>query len=379
VPEGTIGNSFESYFSYVDPQDLPQVKGKLNSLLTEKDQRAEVEYRVKTAGGETRWLRSAGGKRIDSRGRLVVSGITSDITERKLAEQKLNLAQAHLLQSEKMASIGQLAAGVAHEINNPTGFIMSNLGTLKEYLQTYQKLVGLYEELEKTSASPDTGERERVFSCIKVLREDEDIDFIGEDSVQLLDESLEGTERIRDIVQNLKSFARVDESETKKADLNECLESTLKIVWNELKYKCRVNKKFGDVPAVTCNPGQLNQVFVNLLVNAAHAIPEKGDVTIETYADDRGVYVRIADTGAGIPPEIMSRIFDPFYTTKKQGVGTGLGLSISHGIIEKHGGTIDVASEVGKGTAFTIFLPLANSPADSFGDGNPRIVKDPES
>jgi two-component system NtrC family sensor kinase len=170
--------------------------------------------------------------------------------------------------------------------------------------------------------------------------------------------------RIRDIVQNLKSFARVDESEIKEADLNECLESTIKMAWNELKYKCTVHRKFSDIPPLRCNPGQLNQVFINLLVNAAHAIPEKGDVTVETLSDDKGITVRIADTGAGIPADKLSKIFEPFFTTKKQGVGTGLGLSISYGIVEKHGGTLQVDSEVGRGTVFTIFLPFPPAGAE---------------
>jgi PAS domain S-box-containing protein len=313
-------------------------------------------------GGELTILKSVNEIEFDNEPMLLECFI--DITEQERVEQKLKQAQSHLVQSEKLASIGQLAAGVAHEINNPTGFIMSNLGTLKEYLETYRELVQRYAELERAVAPNASGETAALIESVKELRESEDLEFIEEDVRQLLEESLEGTVRIRDIVQNLKSFARVDESEIKEADLNECLESTIKMAWNELKYKCTVHRKFSDIPPLRCNPGQLNQVFINLLVNAAHAIPEKGDVTVETLSDDKGVTVRIADTGAGIPADKLSKIFEPFFTTKKQGVGTGLGLSISYGIVEKHGGTLQVDSEVGRGTVFTIFLPFPPAGAE---------------
>jgi two-component system NtrC family sensor kinase len=167
---------------------------------------------------------------------------------------------------------------------------------------------------------------------------------------------------VAEIVQSLKSFARIDEAQLKEACINEGLEATLKVVWNELKYKCQVHKNLGVVPPIRCYPGQLNQVFMNLLINAAQAIPVKGDITIETKTDGDHVVVRVSDTGGGIPPEIINRIFDPFFTSKEVGKGTGLGLSVSHGIVEKHGGTIAVESKVGTGTTFTIRLPIEGPP-----------------
>lgn len=271
---------------------------------------------------------------------------------------RLQANQQQLVQSEKMASLGQLAAGVAHEINNPIGYITSNLGTLCEYLDTLNILVAEYSTL---TMAMQKGRRDKAMSALKKvhsLRKQDDIDFILEDVKVLLNESIEGTRRVRDIVVNLKSFARLDEAVQKSADLNECLESTVKIVWNELKYKCSLNKDLNPIPQINCYPGQLNQVFMNLLVNASHAIDKKGEITIHTHAEGNCVVIRISDNGSGIPEENRARLFDPFFTTKPVGKGTGLGLSISHGIIQKHNGTISVESEVGKGSAFTIQLPV---------------------
>ncbi|MBI5639684.1 MAG: GHKL domain-containing protein, partial [Nitrospirae bacterium] len=184
------------------------------------------------------------------------------------------------------------------------------------------------------------------------------IDFITEDLGNLIRESLDGAERIKKIVQDLKSFSRVDEAEQKMADINAGLESTINIVWNELKYKATVKKEYGDIPLTKCNPGQLNQVFMNLLVNAAHAIESQGDIGIRTWSEEDSIFVSISDTGCGIPAEKINRIFEPFYTTKEVGKGTGLGLSIAYDIVKKHSGEIKVQSEVGKGTTFTINIPV---------------------
>ncbi len=259
-----------------------------------------------------------------------------------------------LVQSEKMAAIGQLAAGVAHEINNPVGFVKSNLGTLKEYVDAFKQLIAYYSEF---LVSTDEARKAELRREIKTLREDEDIEFIAEDVDNLLTESIEGAERIQEIVQNLKSFARADAKEAKDYDVNEGLEATLNIVWNELKYKCDVHREFNAVPRIKCFGGQLNQVFMNLLVNASHAIPEKGEITVRTEEVDGTIVVTISDTGVGISPENMDRIFNPFFTTKEVGKGTGLGLAISHGIIEKHQGKLEVDSIVGEGTTFRVIIP----------------------
>ncbi|MBU0730954.1 MAG: response regulator [Proteobacteria bacterium] len=269
----------------------------------------------------------------------------------KKMEFELKEAQRHLYHSEKLASLGQLAAGVAHEINNPIGFVMSNLGTLGKY---FHKIT---EFLEAQSAiisdSPSAEE-------IKQLRKKLKLDFILKDIDDLVNESLEGTNRIKEIVQNLKNFSRVDEAETQKKDINECIENTLQVIWNELKYKTEVKKDFSELPQTICHPSQLNQVFMNILVNAAQAIEVKGEISIRTSHEDGWIKVVIADNGSGIPEEKLDRIFDPFFTTKKVGEGTGLGLSISHDIIQKHHGEISVTSNVGEGTAFTIKIPVVD-------------------
>ncbi len=265
------------------------------------------------------------------------------------AYKELQTTQSQMLQSEKMASIGQLAAGVAHEINNPIGFISSNLGTLSKYLT---RLTEFTDTLMKAQASNDYSEAQ-----LKELHKKLKIDFIGQDAKDLVKESLDGTDRVCKIVQGLKSFSRVDEAEYKTVDINECLESTLNIVWNELKYKATVSKDYGKLPLTNCYPQQLNQVFMNLLVNAAHAIDKQGEIGIKTWQQEKSIFVSISDTGFGIPPENKSRIFEPFFTTKEVGKGTGLGLSISYEIIKKHDGEIVVDSEPGKGTTFTIRLP----------------------
>ena len=267
---------------------------------------------------------------------------------------RLHDAQDQLLQSDKLASIGQLAAGVAHEINNPIGYIHSNLGTLSEYIANLFRLDEAYEAALRELRA----QRPKRWSEIEELKQSIDYSFLMTDLPQLLSESREGIDRVRKIVEDLRDFSRAGFSEKwAMADLHKGLDSTLNIVWNDLKYKCEVRKQYGDLPPVECLPSQLNQVFLNILVNAGHSIAERGTITIATGCEDGGVFVDIADTGKGISPENLGRIFDPFFTTKPVGQGTGLGLSLSYSIVRKHGGRIDVDSEPGKGTSFRIFLP----------------------
>jgi PAS domain S-box-containing protein len=282
------------------------------------------------------------------------------VREREEALEKLKQAQSQLLQSEKMAAIGQLAAGVAHEINNPVGFINSNLNTMSGYQQDLGRLLERYALLERAAADGEQAQA-ALLAEIASLKKDIDLEFVLEDSVNTIKESQEGVARIKDIVAALKDFSRLDQAELTSADLNEGLESTLKIVWNELKYKCTVVKELGPLPHLICHPRQLNQVFMNLLVNAAQAIEERGEIKITTrsFEGERPhLEVQIEDTGRGIPPENLPRIFEPFFTTKPVGKGTGLGLHIAYDIVAKHGGSLSVASEVGRGTTFTISLPL---------------------
>ena len=269
------------------------------------------------------------------------------------AYSKLKQTQSQLLQQEKMASIGQLAAGVAHEINNPAGYVLSNLGSLGKYVTKLTEFIEFQVEIiEGCHNAEAVGQLLEQRKKIK-------LDFILKDIKELIQESLEGCEQVRKIVQDLKGFSRVDQAEKQYAAINGCLESTLNIVWNELKYKAKVEKDYGDIKPIECFPQQLNQVFMNLLVNAAHAIEKNGTISIKTWQDDKFVYASIADTGCGIPPEHLNRIFEPFFTTKDVGKGTGLGLSIVYDIVSKnHKGDITVDSEEGKGTIFTVKLPV---------------------
>jgi PAS domain S-box-containing protein len=275
------------------------------------------------------------------------------------AYQKLKSAQSQILQQEKMASIGQLAAGVAHEINNPMAFIISNLSSLRKYSEKVTGFIELQSgAIHKLSVFDETlqitGELEKQKKVVK-------LHYVLEDMGHLIDESLEGAERVRKIVQDLKSFSRLDEAEFKVADINQGLESTINMVSNEIKYKATLNRQFGTIPQTACNLGQLNQVFMNILVNASHAIEAQGEIAVSTTCDDSQIYITISDTGAGIPPDKLTRIFEPFYTTKEVGKGTGLGLSIAYDIIKKHNGEIRVESEVGKGTVFTIVIPVVDA------------------
>jgi two-component system NtrC family sensor kinase len=267
---------------------------------------------------------------------------------------KLSMAQEQLVQSEKLASIGQLAAGVAHEINNPIGYIFSNFGTLEGYIVNLLQMLKAYEDAEADIASPN------MRANIQSLRERLDLEFLIEDIPVLMSQSKEGIVRVRKIVQDLKDFSRVDANqEWQWANINEGIDSTLNIVSNEVKYKADVIKEYGDIPEIECLPSQINQVILNIVVNAAHAIDgERGKITIRTAREQENIRIDISDNGSGIPREILTRIFDPFFTTKPIGSGTGLGLSLSYGIIQKHHGRIEVESELNRGTTFRITLPI---------------------
>jgi signal transduction histidine kinase len=286
--------------------------------------------------------------------------------ELEKALDELNEAQSQIYQQEKMASIGQLAAGVAHEINNPMGFITSNLGSLDKYVSRLSEFIAVVDQAlqdccDEAQAGPVQDARKRL-----------KIDLILGDAHDLIVESLEGGARVRRIVQDLKSFSRMDQVETVLVDLNESLETTINIAWNELKYIADLHREFGDIPKVNCFPQQLNQVFLNLLVNAAHALGEThGEITVQTEQQGEQVLVKISDTGCGMHEEVQRRIFEPFFTTKEVGKGTGLGLSISYDIIKKHGGSIEVQSEVGRGTTFTVRLPIEGQ---GFTEGSSNVT-----
>lgn len=278
--------------------------------------------------------------------------------EQMLANQQLKQTQSQMVHQEKMAGLGQLAAGVAHEINNPVGFIMSNLSTLGEYIDTFKSFFDVYENVLTAVEDKDSQQLKAHLKTVEELKTSEDLEFVLNDVEQLLSESVDGAERVKDIVSGLRNFARLDEAEVKEANINEGIESTLKVIWNAIKYKAEVVKELDELPNLVCYPAQLNQVFMNLLTNAAQAMDERGEISVRTYLESGNIMIAIKDAGKGIAPEHLDKLFDPFFTTKPVGTGTGLGLAISHGIIEKHNGKIAVQSEVGKGTTFTIALPI---------------------
>jgi two-component system NtrC family sensor kinase len=274
--------------------------------------------------------------------------------------------QQLLVQAEKMASVGQLAAGVAHEINNPTGFVMGNLEILVEYKDSIQCLLKGYEALEADIVSlgngaeiPDSDTLLSILEKVRLIKSEQDIAYIMADIDTLLVDSLRGTERIHNIVKDLKSFSRVDDGDTKEVELNEeVIETALRLVWNEMKYKCTLKKSLTALPLINCRPGELSQVIMNLLINACDAIEQEGEVTLSSHCENSSITIEVSDTGTGISDEHVLKLFDPFFTTKDIGKGTGLGLSISHGIVQRHGGSLTVSSQLGKGTTFTVNLPV---------------------
>lgn len=273
--------------------------------------------------------------------------------ELEIANAKLKDAQEQAIQSEKLASIGQLAAGVAHEINNPIGYVNSNLGTLQGYVAKLLAAMDAY-----GIALNSAGDAASIAAAAEIPRRF-DIDFLTADLRQLVADSREGVDRVCKIVNDLKDFSRAGRgSSWVRADVNAGLESTLNIVSNQLKYKAQIVKTFADLPLIECLPSELNQVFLNILMNAGQAIADHGLITVSTGQSGDKVWIAIGDDGAGVPADVLPRIFDPFFTTKEIGSGSGLGLSISYGIIAKHHGTISVASAPGEGTLMRVELPI---------------------
>ncbi|TMH59641.1 MAG: GAF domain-containing protein [Betaproteobacteria bacterium] len=288
------------------------------------------------------------------RANRIVELSTLNATMQRMNEM-LEETQDQLVQSEKMASIGQIAAGVAHEINNPIGFVLSNLGTLDSYLTSLFGLLDAYIETE----APTSASQQASLGRARALRESVNFDFLRGDIVALLAESRDGIMRVKHIVQDLKDFSRGGTDEVwEVVNLHDALDRTLNIVRNEIKYKARIETHYGSLPNVECLPSRLHQVFLNLIVNAGHAIEANGTITISTGTSGSEIWIRFEDTGCGIPKQHLNRIFEPFFTTKPVGQGTGLGLSVSYSIVQRHGGSIDVESEVGRGSRFTIHLPL---------------------
>jgi PAS domain S-box-containing protein len=316
--------------------------------------------------------------------RLVSSGpdeamvILRNVTERKRAEEQrrrqqeeleervrqvtreLEARQAQLIQAEKLASLGQMAASIAHELNNPVSYVFSNVATLDEYIAVLLKLIGLYEQVEQGLGPTPSESVTALLEQVRALREQERVEPLVQDMKELLGDSKEGLGRIREFVHSLKTFVREESGTPQLADLTQVLQMSLRMVRHEFKYKCEVHTEFAPLPAVRCFPTQLNQVFMNLFINAAHAIEQRGEIRVTSRQEGSEAVVRITDTGKGMGPETLAKLFTPFFTTKPAGQGTGLGLSICYVIIGRHKGRIDVESEPGKGTTFTVRLPLSS-------------------
>ena len=297
------------------------------------------------------------------------------LSELQQVNEDLKNAQGQLIQNEKLASIGQLAAGVAHEINNPVGFISNNMEMLEQYAADYGKVLHMVEDLKRAIQDKDIDKTKGIVDEISKFEEEINMSYIKSDINKLLQQNQKGIERIRKIVLDLRTFAREDTGVMDLVKIEEVIDNILSIVRSEIKGKADLIKDYGTTPMIRCHAQRLGQVFINLLINATQAIDDKGIIVIRTYTQDNFVCIDIKDTGKGIEEKNHKKIFDPFFTTKPVGQGTGLGLSISYEIVKKHGGEIKVKSRLGDGTTFTILLPIdfkaetaAVKPAVSQGD-----------
>jgi two-component system NtrC family sensor kinase len=343
-----------------------------------KGQSSQEEYRIVRPDGTCHWVRDSvlvSPMMVGKAAGVRLGGILTDITERKQAEdllkqtiaserkthQQLKLAQSQLVQSEKLAALGQLVAGVAHEINNPLAFVSNNTVVLQRDLASLRDLLKLYREADALlkQHAPELHQRIRDFD------ETVDLQYTLGNLDGLCTRSREGLQRIQLIVKDLRDFARLDESELKETNLNAGIESTLNILRGETKKKgLTLNLELGPIPEVTCYPARINQVVMNLVANAIYACGDGATVTVRTEreGEGEGIVLHVIDNGSGIEPDVLPKIFDPFFTTKPVGQGTGLGLSISHQIIHDHGGRMVVTSKVGEGTHFVVHLPLSARP-----------------
>jgi PAS domain S-box-containing protein len=339
-----LGQSFEPL---VHPDDLPAIRSVLSGIWNGESAPA-IECRILTRAGSYLTMEST--LRSQTAGGDIVGAlaITRDVTRRKEAERERDRLSGQLLQGQKLQALGQLSAGIAHEINNPIGFILSNLNTIDQYAADLVRL------LAALRGDATREQLDRLWSEI-------DGDFLLEDFRKAIDESRHGAERIRDIVRSLREFSHVDENELRDTSLEECMEAGLRLCANEVKHKAVVERRYDRIPPIKAYPQRLVQVFVNLLVNAAQAIGQSGRITLTTRVEAGWAVASVQDNGSGIPSENLERIFEPFFTTKPVGKGTGLGLHVAYKIIRAHGGRIDVRSNLGEGTEFVVRLPLDRS------------------
>jgi PAS domain S-box-containing protein len=352
--EEVLGRHYSVFYV---PEDVAAGKPERLLQTAAREGHAEDEgWRVRKDGARN-WSNVVVTALQDSGGRLIgFSKVTRDMSERRKAEEERHRLQTSMLQGQKLQAIGQLSAGIAHEINNPVGYILSNLNTMGEYCQDLRRLADAAAEAAK-AWEEKRDPSEALAAYVRLSKEIRSEHLIS-DLFDIVSDCKLGGEKIRDIVRSLREFSHVDPSELHPTDLGKCLEDSLRICWNEIKYKATVHKDYGKLPPVPCYAQRLGQVFVNLLVNAAQAIEKKGEIRLSTRAEDGQAVIRIRDTGRGIPPEHLGKIFEPFFTTKEIGAGTGLGLHVAYKIVTAHRGTINVSSEVGKGTEFTVRLPL---------------------
>ncbi len=362
-PEGLhmLGYSSLEGLEQIPIQELYYDQKDRNIFLKkmETGQVRDLEMRFKKSDGSLVWCSMSSVSLEDSPlGRYFITSIM-DISRRKKMEEEKSDLLIQLTQTDKLASIGQLAAGIAHEINNPVGYVTSNLNSLEEYLSDIRKLIVLDQALiKRLEGTPLTEALTDMVKTIKEYAREIDLDYLQKDMDELIKDCIDGLDRIKKIVIDLKDFAHPGKKDIEFVDVNACIEATLNVAANELKYKTTVHKDLKDVPLVKGIPQQLNQVFLNILVNAAQAIEKTGEIRIRTWQENSDVKLSISDTGSGIDPENISKIFDPFFTTKEVGKGTGLGMNIAYNIIQQHEGCIAVESEPGKGTTFTISLPV---------------------
>ncbi|WP_420590086.1 sensor histidine kinase [Bacterioplanoides sp.] len=267
------------------------------------------------------------------------------------AHHDLKQQQNQLVSSERMASLGVMAAGIAHEINNPIGFVSSNLNTIKEAFNDIQDFIEVLEQ------QLDVNPNDAVVHKIRESLDKFDIAYLLEDFGELSKETLEGLDRVKQIIADLKSFAREDSGDMQELDVNDCLRGALNILNNQLKYHAVVDVSYGELPTIKGFYGKLSQVFINLIANANQAVEDQGSIKIETCCKDNSLYISVEDDGPGISSDHIDQLFTPFFTTKPVGEGTGLGLSISQGVVEEHGGSIEVSSTPGEGACFTVVLP----------------------
>ena len=293
--------------------------------------------------------------------KLIENAMNYSSEELLKANVDIREAQDHLIQSEKLASIGQLAAGVAHEINNPMGFISNNVEMLERYVVDYVNILKMVEDLKRVIVEGNMVNAKVIVKKIEEYENQIDMGYVQKDVGKLLHFTKKGIDRVQQIVMDLRTFAHSGTDKMAQEKIEDVIDGILTIVHNELKYKVELRKDYGVTPLILCSSQRLGQVFVNLLVNACQAIEEKGMIGIKTYERNGYVYVEVRDTGRGIEPQYLNKIFDPFFTTKSVGQGTGLGLSVSYDIIKKHRGKISVESQLGKGTTFTVMMPVAGT------------------